>query len=59
MKYVEEQKLEVLSDLSNPFKAVREKEEIVIDLQFEQSKIDDTLFFKFGIEDPIIYKKAL
>ena len=33
MKFVEDQKLDVLSDLSNPFKAVREKEEVVIDLQ--------------------------
>ena len=32
MKYVEDHKLDVLSELSNPFKAVREKEEVVIDL---------------------------
>ena len=32
MKYVEDHKLDVLSELSNPFKAVRSKEEVVIDL---------------------------
>jgi hypothetical protein len=59
MTYIEDQKLEVLSDLSNPFKAVREKEEVVVDLQVEQCKLDDAMFFKFGIEDPAVYKKAL
>ncbi len=59
IKFVEDQKIDVLSELSNPFKAVREKEEVVIDLQLEECKIEDTLFFKFNIEDPTIYKKAL
>ena len=49
LTWVENRKLDVLSEASNPFKK-REKFEMVIELQTAKQKMGDDLHAKFGVE---------
>ena len=47
---VEKRRLEVLSEMSDPFKGKQDQSEVVINLQMSHSKMYDKLFFDYSIE---------
>lgn len=55
LKAIEQKKTETLSDLSNPFKAGREKHEIVLDLECAKAKITDYIEVDQAIESEQLF----
>lgn len=50
LKWKEARKLDVLSELSNPFKPVQEQADMVISLEMEKCSMMDDFWRKFGCE---------
>ena len=55
LKKIEKMKAETLSELSNPFKASREKFEIVLDLEIAKNKITDYIEVDQEIESENLF----
>ena len=50
LKWKEARKLDVLSEMSNPFKQQGEQMDMIIQLQMEKCSMSDDFWRKFGIE---------
>ena len=50
LQWREKKKLDVLSELSNPFKPKKEQTEMVIELQYQKCLLADNCWRKFGFE---------